>query len=251
MCCPGASRVLLVFFPLVLAFGESGGAEAVTAAASRSTPPAIVIGFVGGFVSHSNRVHSTVQVIEHLRNEYAAGAYVQAFENHRRGQAYKEILRRLDVNHDGVLSSDEKQKARIILFGHSWGASETVTLARKLEQDGVPVLLTIQVDSVAKIGQNDQVIPANVKEAVNFFQPSGLVHGQRQIRAADPARTQIVGNYRFDYKENRLACQSYPWFNRIFIKSHTQIECDPKVWSQVESLIYSKLAPEAPRTAAR
>jgi hypothetical protein len=160
-------------------------------------------------------------------------------------------LRRLDVNHDGVLSSDEKQKARIILFGHSWGASETVTLARKLEQDGVPVLLTIQVDSVAKIGQNDQVIPANVKEAVNFFQPSGLVHGQRQIRAADPARTQIVGNYRFDYKENRLACQSYPWFNRIFIKSHTQIECDPKVWSQVESLIYSKLAPEAPRTAAR
>jgi hypothetical protein len=251
MRCPGASRVLLVFFPLVLAFGEAGGPEAVTASASRSTPPAIVIGFVGGFVSHANRVHSTVQVIEHLRNEYAGGAYVQAFENHRRGQAYKEILRRLDLNHDGVLSSDEKQKARIILFGHSWGASETVTLARKLEQDGVPVLLTIQVDSVAKIGQNDQVIPANVKEAVNFFQPSGLVHGQRQIRAADPARTQIVGNYRFDYKENHLACQSYPWFNRIFIKSHTQIECDPKVWSQVESLIYSKLAPEAPRTAAR
>jgi hypothetical protein len=251
MRCPGASRVLLIFFPLVLAFGEAGSPEAVTATASRSAPSAIVIGFVGGFVNHTNRVHSTVQVVEHLRNEYAAGAYVQAFENHRGDKAYKEILGRLDVNHDGVLSNDEKQSARIILFGHSWGASETVALARKLEKDGIPVLLTIQVDSVAKIGQNDQFIPANVKEAVNFFQPNGLVHGQRQIRAADPARTQIVGNYRFDYQANSLACESYPWFNRIFIKPHTQIECDPKVWSQVESLIYSKLAPEVPKTAAR
>jgi hypothetical protein len=251
MRCPGASFVLLVFFPLVLAFGEAGSPEAVTTSENRSAPPAIVIGFVGGFVNHTNRVHSTVQVVEHLRNKYAAGAYVQVFENHRRAKAYREILRRLDVNHDGVLSSDEKQNARIILFGHSWGASETVTLARKLERDGVPVLLTIQVDSVAKIGQNDQIIPANVKEAVNFFQPNGLVHGQRQIRAADPARTQIEGNYRFEYKANPLSCKSYPWFNRVFIRPHTQIECDPTVWSQVESLIYSKLAPEAPQTAAR
>ncbi|HXP16431.1 MAG TPA: hypothetical protein VN868_04980, partial [Terriglobales bacterium] len=66
-----------------------------------------------------------------------------------------------------------------------------------------------------------------------------------------PARTQIAGNYRFEYKANPLSCKSYPWFNRVFIRPHTQIECDPTVWSQVESLIYSKLAPEAPKTAAR
>src|ERR1700730_3934164 len=251
MRCPGASFVLLVFFPLVLAFGEAGSPKAVTASENRSAPPAIVIGFVGGFVNHTNRVHSTVQVVEHLRNEYAAGAYVQAFENHRGDKAYKEILGRLDVNHDGVLSNDEKQSARIILFGHSWGASETVALARKLEKDGIPVLLTIQVDSVAKVGQNDAVIPANVGQAINFYQPHGIIHGRPQIRAADPVRTEILGNLRYDYRAKPISCEGYPWFDRILVKAHTEIECDPKVWSQVESLIYKKLSPEAPATAAR
>jgi len=85
--------------------------------------------------------------------------YVEAFENRHREKAYQEIRRRLDRNHDGTLSTEEKRNARIVIFGHSWGASETVTLARKLERDGIPVLLTIQVDSVSKIGQNDTVIP--------------------------------------------------------------------------------------------
>ena len=164
----------------------------------------MVIGFVGGFVKHDNAVHSTVQVIRHLRKQYPAGAYVEAFENRHREKAYQEIRRRLDRNNDGSLSSEEKQNARIIIFGHSWGASETVTLARKLEQDGIPVLLTIQVDSVSKIGQNDTVIPANVGQAVNFYQPDGIVHGEPAIRAADPARTQIVGNFRYDYKANPI-----------------------------------------------
>jgi hypothetical protein len=35
------------------------------------------------------------------------------------------------------------------------------------------------------------------------------------------------------------------------VKTHTEIECDPKVWNQVEALIYSKLSPEAPNAAAR
>jgi len=35
------------------------------------------------------------------------------------------------------------------------------------------------------------------------------------------------------------------------VKAHTEIECDPKVWSQVESLIYKKLSPEAHTTATR
>ena len=75
--------------------------------------------------------------------------------------------------------------------------------------------------------------------------------GAPQIRAADPARTEILGNFRFDYKANPISCEGYPWFDRFVVKAHTEIECDPKVWSQVESLIYSKLSPEARNTAAR
>ena len=57
------------------------------------------------------------------------------------------------------------------------------------QKDGIPVLLTIQVDSISRIRQNDRVIPANVAQAANFYQPNGLLHGQSEIRAADPTRT--------------------------------------------------------------
>src|SRR5271166_1045409 len=187
----GPACVVALFATTVLAFAEADSPAAAIPGAAFANSPAMVIGFVGGFVKHDNRVHSTVQLTEHLRQRYASGVYVEAFENHSAEKAYREILRRLDGNHDGTLSGKEKQDARIIIFGHSWGASETVTLARKLEKEGIPVLLTIQVDSVAKRGENDAVIPANVGQAVNFYQPDGIVHGRREIRAADPSMTEV------------------------------------------------------------
>jgi len=186
-------------------------------------------------------VHSAVQVAAHLRHDYPSGVYVEVLENRRREKAHAEIVRLVDIDRDGTLSAEEKQNARIILYGHSWGASAAVTLARELGREGIPVLLTVQVDSVAKRGENDRVIPANVAEAANFYQPNGFVHGQPRIRAADPARTHIIGNFRFDYKTTPIDCKQYPWYDRLFMKSHIEIECDPKVWTQVESLIHSRL----------
>jgi hypothetical protein len=248
-CIRCSAWVSSLFLLVALAFGEADSPGPNIASGTVAMRPAMVIGFVGGFVKHDNLVHSTVQVAEHLRQQYPTGVYVQAFENRHREQAYREILRRLDLDHDGTLSTEEKQAARIIIFGHSWGASETVALARKLERDGIRVLLTIQVDSISKIGQNDAVIPGNVEEAVNFYQPNGLLHGQPEIRATDPERTQIIGNFRLDYKANPVSCQQYPWFDRVLMKSHIEIECDPKVWTQVESLIHSKLSPETPNSS--
>ena len=227
---------------LVLARPVTASDAAMTSpSATPSASPAIVIGFVGGFVRHDAMVHSAVQVAAHLRKDYPSGVYVDILENSRREKAHADIIRLLDADHDGKLSSAEKQNARIILYGHSWGASETVTLARELGKDGIPVLLTVQVDSVQKFGENDQVIPANVAEAANFYQLNGLLHGEPQIRAADPSRTHIIGNFRSDYKTNPIDCKEYPWYDRVFMKAHTEIECDPKVWTQVESLIRSRL----------
>jgi len=244
-----SALVLLFFVGATLAFGEADSPRPAIETTTAPARPATVIGFVGGFVKAGDRVHSTVQLAEHLRNAYPTGVYVRVFENHHGEQAYKEILRQLDADNDGTLSPEEKRQARIIIYGHSWGASQTVTLARRLEKDGIPVLLTIQVDSVAKGGENDALIPANVAEAVNFYQPHGLVHGQREIHAADPEHTEIVGNFRFDYSEKPIRCEGYPWFNHLFIKPHTEIECDPKVWEQVEALIQSKLSPDVRQAA--
>lgn len=236
-------------FLLSLAAFPQGTVKHPEAAAIRPPSPVIVVGFMGGFVRHDDLVHGAAQLAAKLRSEYPAGITVQVFENHHEDLAYRDVLRLLDSDRDGSLSTAEKRDARIVIFGHSWGASETVNLARQLEKDGVPVLLTIQVDSIPKRGENDEVIPANVAQAANFYQPDGILHGRPLIRAADPARTKIIGNFRFDYKANPVRCDQYPLRNRILTKEHTEIECDPKVWSQVESLIRAKLPTETKATA--
>ncbi len=212
--------------------------------------PVIVIGFVGGYVRQDDAVHSVVQLTARLRKDYPSGVSATVFDNHHREAAHQRVLHLLDAGHQGAPTRDEKESARIVIFGFSWGGSETVTLARELEKDGIPVLLTIQVDSVTKRGEDDSVIPANVAQAANFYQSEGWLHGRSQVRAADPAKTQILGNYHFEYKTHPLACAQYPWYDRAFMKVHTEIECDPKVWGLVEGLIRSKLPAPTARPAA-
>jgi len=244
-----AFRVTGSVFAFFLLFGATLAQQASVHPASTNAPTNIVIGFLGGFLSHDNSVHGGVKLAARLREDYPSGTYVKVFENHREDSAHKEILRLLDADHDGTLSVNEKQNARIIIYGHSWGASETVALARQLEKDGVPVLLTVQVDSVSKFGENDEWIPANVVQAVNFYQLNGLVHGRPKIRAADATRTQIIGNFEYDYAKNPVSCRNYPWFARLFENPHIEIECDPALLDHIEALIRSKL-PQAPSNEA-
>ncbi len=204
-------------------------------------PSLIVIGFMGGFVGRTNSTHYEVQIAKRLSQDYPSGLQVRMFENRHGEEARQEILRLLDTDKDGTLTAKEKGTARIAIYGHSWGASEVVTLARELERDHIPVLLTIQVDSVRKVGEDDTWIPANVTQAINFFQLDGLLHGRSRIRAADASRTQILGNFQFDYKTKPVNCDGYPWYARAFMKSHIEIESDPLVWGRVESLIRSKV----------
>ena len=156
------------------------------AAGDSSRAPAIVIGFVGGFVSPDDPVHSGVELAARLRKEYPAGLYVQVFDNRHTENAYKKILELLSAGHSGELTEEEKKNARVILYGHSWGASAAIQLARRLGVNHIPVLLTVQVDSVAKFHEDDAVIPSNVAQAANFYQPDGHLHGRAEIRAADP-----------------------------------------------------------------
>jgi hypothetical protein len=218
------------------------------ASAAAQTSGVIVMGFVGGFVRHNNAVHQEVQLANHLRTEHPAGVQVRILENRQERQAHQAVLQLLDVDHNGTLSEEEKRTARIVLYGHSWGASAVVALARTLEKDGIPVLLTIQVDSVAKWGADDGLIPANVAQAVNFYQLNGFLHGRRRILAEDRLHTQILGNFQLDYKTRQVNCDGYPWYAKIFMKPHIEIESDPAVWNQVESLIRSKLPLDKPAT---
>jgi hypothetical protein len=146
-------------------------------------------------------------------------------------------MRCLDRNHDGVVSNEEREQARIIIYGHSWGASETVALARKLQRSRIPVLLTIQLDIISKFGQKPTLIPTNVGKAINFYQSKGPLHGRSNIVAADSALTTILGNIQMGYVSRSVNCDNYNWFVRTFNKPHHEIENDPLVWSQVAALV--------------
>jgi hypothetical protein len=241
--------IQLLLFTTVLFSSNRALAQMQLAALTESdASPALVVGFVGGFVHSDDLRHAEVQMAQQIQATYGNGVQVQIFENRRRADAHKFILDWLTRERNGKLADEERRSPKIVLFGHSWGASAVVSLARELERDGIPVALTIQVDSVTKNAEDDSLIPANVLEAVNFYQTGGILHGRSKIRAADPSRTTILGNFRYTYEKEPDECRAYPWYDRLLFKGHTAIECDPEVWSRIETLIRMRL-PSVPQPA--
>ena len=206
----------------------------------------IVIGFVGGFARHDDQKHPEVQFAEYLRQRYRSRISAEVFGNHHGRKALRQVLRLLDTDGNGSLSADEKQHARIVLYGHSWGAAETLVFARELDDKGIPVLLTIQVDSVAKPGRDDSTVPPNVAQAINLYQSRGPIHGRAQILAADPGRTTIIGNFHLTYQDTSINCDNYPWYARTFNRPHHEIENDPRVWNLAAFLIQSEFTGTGP-----
>jgi hypothetical protein len=203
--------------------------------------PLIVIGFMGGNVRATNLVHKEAQLARDLQKRFPSTLHAAVFANGDKQNALQTVLRLLDEDRDGCLSKDEKATGRIVIYGHSWGASEAITLANRLNALAIPVLLTVQVDSVQKLNENDAVIPPNVHEAINFYQTEGLLHGRQVIKASDPKQTRILGNFASTYREKPVALEGYPWFARTFMKAHIEIENDPAVWDEIEKLIGARV----------
>jgi pimeloyl-ACP methyl ester carboxylesterase len=202
---------------------------------------AIIIGFVGGFVRSHDMKHPEVQFAAHLREAYPSEVHAEVFSNHDGKHALRRVLQLLSEDEAGLPTSLLKDKARVIIYGHSWGASQAVTLAQDLGRLDIPVSLAILVDSVHKPGHDDAVIPPNVRNFVNFYQTRGLIHGRSAIRASDPKLTNMIGNFRMAYEDRYIDCDNYPWIARHLNKPHHEIENDPLVWEQISSMIDSEL----------
>jgi hypothetical protein len=237
-------RLALVLAPAILA---APGAAQVSVPTVHFPPAGsaggkvIIIGFVGGFVSQDDAKHPEVQFAAYLRDRYPLIEAV-VFGNHHGGKALHEVVRMLDSDGDGVLTPNEKRESTVIIYGHSWGAAETVKFAHALGQMGIPVALTIQIDTIAKPGSKGAIIPANVASAINFYQARGPLHGRPEIVAADPNQTTIVGNILMTYEDRPIDCANYSWYARVFNRPHHKIENDFRVWDRAGSLIDSNLA---------
>jgi hypothetical protein len=191
----------------------------------------LVVGFLGGWERWNDPRRGVRRTVLSLRG--IPGIRAESVENHKRHRALRLIVDAFDRDRNGRLDPPERRSASVILFGQSLGGAAVVRTARELDRMGIRVLLTIQVDSVGPAGS---VIPPNVAEAVNFFQrESWPLVGEKAIRAADPARTSILGNFEYSYKNAKVYFPTEPW--RVLGGSHAKMEQDPELWLSVQRLI--------------
>ncbi|MFN0167449.1 MAG: hypothetical protein ACKV22_13540 [Bryobacteraceae bacterium] len=235
-----------VWFHLLVLTAMAGcAARAQTPADFRTPQPlkpgdTLVIGFLGSWERWDDPDRGVRKTALRLREMGLPGVFAETVENHHREGALALITQAFDFDGDGRLDAREAAQSRVVLYGQSLGGSAAVWTAKRLARLGVPVLLTVQIDSV---GIGDEVIPANVAQAANLYQREPLtIRGFNRIRAADPSRTRILCNQRYRYFM-LLPARTPPesWARRNLGGGHARMEADPAVWSHVLALITGAL----------
>jgi hypothetical protein len=198
----------------------------------------LIIGFPGGREKWDSNT-AVRRLALKLREMRMGTVHVETIENTRRATALTLVRQALDRDRNGALREEEKRSASLILYGHSFGGAAVVKFAKQLDALGVPVRLTVQIDSV---GWGDAEIPPNVRRAANLYQRNGwIIQGEAPLRAEDPAKTEILGNWEFDYSEKKIDITHVGFFKKVFRYAHTRMEYDPRVWQKVEELILEEL----------
>jgi hypothetical protein len=200
----------------------------------------LIIGFLGGRESWDNQTQGVRKLALKLRAMNLSEVHVETVENSKRQLAIELIRKSFDRDLNGWLDEQERAAVRLVLYGQSFGGAAVVKLARQLEKMKVPVLLTVQVDS---IGFGDKRIPTNVASAANLFQRNGLIiRGEPEILSQDPARTTIIGNFAFDYRHKKIDIAEVAWHKKVFRVAHTRMDNDPAVWELVEKFIMDAIS---------
>jgi len=198
----------------------------------------LIIGFMGGREPWNNEDRNVRKLALKLRS--LPNLKVETVENRKRKLAIELIQHAFDRNSDGQLDETERASVQLIVYGQSFGGAAVVKLAKQLQKIGIPIALTVQVDSV---GLGDRIIPANVRTAANLFQRNGwLIRGEREIHAEDSSKTTILGNFKYDYADNKIDISRVSFVKKAFRYAHTRMEYDPEVWKTVEELILDSAA---------
>jgi hypothetical protein len=81
-----------------------------------------------------------------------------------------------------------------------------------------------------------------VRRAVNFYQKELLTfRGEDSIQAVDPARTKILGNFRFRYPLLGLYPAPELSWRRVLGGGHARMEADPLLWAQIQALLVESI----------
>lgn len=255
----GNSKVPLLFFVILVALlSLQGGCASFEGKQyhrlSTSTPlrndQTLILGFLGGIESWDDESRGVRKLALKLEALNLPKAHVETFENREHELAIQFIQDALDYNQNGFLEDWERESASLILYGQSLGGAAVIKVANDLKKMGVPVLLTVQIDSVGVL-YDDHIIPSNVKHAANLFQNDGwILHGEDKIEPENPDRTKIIANIKFDYQDKNVDMSKSSWERRLFSIPHVKMEADREVWATVEKMILSEIVDRSNQTLA-
>lgn len=196
----------------------------------------LVIGVVGGWERWDNPTRAIRRTAIAIKRKRLPGVHVETVENHSLELAEELVQKAFDFNRNGRLEAEEAAHAAVIVYGQSLGGRAAVRLSRRLHEWGVAVPLLITVDS---FGRDSYEVPPNVRRAANYYQRDHLyIKGAPELRAADPARTQILFNRKVTFKKrDEVEADEHGWLQRFFLDEHARIEYMPELWEEVERMI--------------
>jgi hypothetical protein len=162
----------------------------------RVTQPAdckiVYAGFVGAMETSNHKHSGVVQIRDILRGPGYGDVCAESFVPISWASGRDWILTHF-ASHPGRLTESEiLQSPRVILVGHSTGGWAVISVARDLRNKGIPVELTVQVDSV---GVTDSTVPRNVRTCAIFHARDILMFmTTKKVRMEDPLHTRLLAN---------------------------------------------------------
>jgi hypothetical protein len=152
----------------------------------------VYLGIVGGTEPSNNRHSGVVQIRDVLRGPNYPEVCAKTFTPYFWTSGFHWILTHFP-SHSGQLTSEESEAApKVILVGHSLGGWGVLSVARNLSSKGIPVELSVQIDSV---GITDRTVPRNVKAAAIFHANDAMfLLTTKTIKLEDPSQTKLVEN---------------------------------------------------------
>lgn len=157
----------------------------------------VYLGFVGAFESAQSRFSGVVQIRNLLRGPQFAEVCAKTYAPYQWAEGRDWILSQVAM-HEGMQGAGELgDPPKVVLVGHSMGGWAAMTVARELKARGIPVELTVQVDSV---GISDVTVPSNVKLAAIFHANDVLMPlTTKKLKLEDPSQTRVVANVRVEH----------------------------------------------------
>jgi hypothetical protein len=152
----------------------------------------IYAGFVGAMETSGHKSSGVVQLRNILRGPGYSDVCAESFLPVAWKSCRDWILSRFSRRRVPLTEAENTESPHIILVGHSTGGWAMIKVARELRDKGIPVELTVQLDSV---GFTDRTVPNNVKYSAIFHARDMLMFlTTKNIRLEDPLHTKLIAN---------------------------------------------------------